>query len=150
MKKTRKINKRRNRTYAKKGGKKNNMNMSRITTQMVGGQTPAAGPAPQPAPSPASVNINLDYPSVVTSLQTFGDTVWKLKEATDLGKQAAHERVLAAQADETALQSLNTAAQALYNSFFGTGSGASATRGLFSTIVPSATFTPPPSAPPSP
>jgi len=155
MRKTRKINRRRSKTYIKKGGnknKKNNINMSTLTTQMVGGQTPASqpAPAPRPAPSPAAVNYNLDYASVVRSLQTFGETVWNLKEATAMGKEAAANRVLAAQADRTAVDALDTAAASLYNAFFGAGTGTSRTRGLFDTIVPSTTFIPPPSASPAP
>lgn len=146
IKKTRRVNKRRNKSRAKRGGaKKNNQNMATMTTQMIGGQTPAAGPAPA---APASVNINLDYPSVVRSLQTFGETVWRLKEATDLGKQAAEERRLAAIADKTALDSLDSAALSLLNAFQGIrdSTGAIISQGLFKTIVPSATFIPPPSA----
>uniref|UniRef100_A0A6C0D760 Uncharacterized protein n=1 Tax=viral metagenome TaxID=1070528 RepID=A0A6C0D760_9ZZZZ len=150
MRNTRRINKRKNKSRARKGGAKKNQNMAAMTTQMVGGQVspaPAPRPAPAPASSPASgVNINLDYPSVVRSLQTFGETVWRLKEATDLGKLAARERVLAAQTEETALISLDTAAGSLYNAFFGSGSST----GLFSSITPNATFVPPPSAAPSP
>jgi hypothetical protein len=162
MKKTRRINKRRSKSRVKKGGaKKNNQNMSTITTQMIGGQVapapaprPAPAPAPRPAPAqaqpPASVNINLDYNSVLRSLQTFGETVWRLKDATALGVEAANERVLAAQADKTALQSLDTATNALNNAFFGTGTGTSRSPGLFNIIIPSATFVPPSSAGPSP
>ena len=145
MKRTRRVNKRHNKTRAKRGGaKKNDQNMASLTTQMVGGEI--SQPAPAPAPSPASVNMNLDYNSVVRSLQTFGETIWSLKEATALGKEAANERVLAARADETALQSLDTATQALYSAFFGTDN----TTGLFGIILPSTTFTPPPSAAPAP
>lgn len=149
MKRTRRVNKRHNKTRAKRGGaKKNNQNMASLTTQMVGGQTPQ----PAPAPSPASVNMNLDYSSVVRSLQTFGETVWNLKDATALGEEAANERLLAAQADQTALRSLNTATAALYNAFFGTKdrSGNTITQGLFGTIVPAATFIAPASASPAP
>ena len=181
MRKTRRINRRRSKTYIKKGGdknKKNNIDMSTLTTQMVGGQqTPAPSPAPRPAPAPAvaaarvassaearvastpapavvpppaGVNYNLDYASVVQSLQTFGETVWELKEATALGKEAAAERVLAAEADKAAVDALDTAAASLYNAYFGAGTGNARTRGLFDTLVPSTTFIPPPSASPSP
>jgi hypothetical protein len=154
MRKTRKVNKKKSKTYFKKGGnknKKNNINMTTLTTQMVGGQ---AAPAPAPraagAPPPASVNYNLDYASVVQSLQTFGETVWNLKEATAMGKEAAAERVLAAQADKTAVEALDTAAASLNNAFFGAGTGASRTRGLFETLLPATTFIPPTSASPAP
>jgi hypothetical protein len=155
MRKTRKINrKRRSKTYIKRGGnknKKNNINMSTLTTQMVGGQgTPSPSPSPRPAPSPAGVNYNLDYASVAQSLQTFGETVWNLKEATAIGKEAAAERVLAAQADRTAVDALDTAAASLHNAFFGTGTGATRTRGLFQTLLPSTTFIAPTSASPAP
>jgi len=135
MSKTRRVNRRKNRTYHKKGGKKNNLNMTTMSTQMLGG---ALG---SPAPAPASVNYNMDYASVVQSLQTFGETVWNLKDATATGKDAANERVLAAQADAAAVNSLDIAAAALYSAFFGTNT----TNGLFRTMVPAATFVPPPS-----
>jgi hypothetical protein len=83
----------------------------------------------------------MDYASVVQSLQTFGETVWNLKDATATGKDAANERVLAAQADAAAVNSLDIAAAALYSAFFGTNT----TNGLFKTMVPAATFVPPPS-----
>lgn len=146
MRKTRKMNRRRSKTYIKKGGnknKKNNINMSTLTTQMIGGQT-------SPAPAPPGVNYNLDYPSVLRSLQTFGETVWNLKEATALGNQAARERVLAAEADETAVRALDSAVASLNNAFFGAGEGAARTTGLFQTLLPSATFIPPTSASPAP
>jgi hypothetical protein len=155
MRKTRKINrKRRSKTYIKRGGnknKKNNINMSTLTTQMVGGQgTPSPSPSPRPAPSPAGVNYNLDYASVAQSLQTFGETVWNLKEATAMGKEAAAERVLAAQADRTAVDALDTAVVSLHNAFFGAGTGDTRTRGLFQTLLPSTTFIAPTSASPAP
>lgn len=154
MRKTRKINRRRSKTYIKRGGnknKKNNINMSTLTTQMVGGQTtPFPAPAPAGAPPPAGVNYNLDYASVVQSLQTFGETVWNLKEATAMGKEAAEERLLAAQADRAAVDALDTAAASLHNAFFGAGTGAARTRGLFQTLLPSTTFIAPTSASPAP
>lgn len=153
MRKTRKINRRRSKTYIKRGGnknKKNNINMSTLTTQMIGGQTPAAVPAGAPA-GPA-VNYNLDYASVVRSLRTFGETVANLKEATAIGKQAAFDRVTAANADATAVASLDTATVSLSNAFFGVRSatGQVVTPGLFNTMLPSEVFTRTSSANPSP
>lgn len=145
MSKTRRMNKKTRRTYVKKGGKKNNADMARMTSQMIGGQAPA--PSQAQAPAPAAVNINLDYSSVVRSLQTYGDTVWKLKEATATGVDAAAQRVLAARADETAIQSLNIAATALYNAFFGNSS--TGTNGLYKTILPNETYVAPPAPPPA-
>ena len=104
---------------------------------------------PSPAPAPARTIANLDYQSVVSSLNTFGNTVWLLKDATQTGLAAAEERKIAAQADRDAVAALNVAAQSLKDAYFGTrtSSGAVNTSGLYKVILPAETYIPPPPAP---
>ena len=146
MGKTRRKNQKLRSRRHKRGGKRNQQNyIPTLTTQITGGGVQAGGsPAPAPAPAGPAVNINLDYPSVKTSLDTFGNAVYNLKSAMTTGNAAADLATAAATAQKTAMTSLVTAADSLWNAFAGMG----VTRGLYRTILNRGeVYMPPPAAP---
>jgi hypothetical protein len=141
MAKTKKNTKRSKSRRLKRGGRKNNMALQ--TSQMIGGQV-GTQPQPRPAPAPASITLlgTLDEQSVINSLQSFGDATKTLQEAVAQGKLTGNSLESAVKEQQSALNSLQAAADSLYNSV------ANPVSGLFKRIV-GTTFvaTPEPPAP---
>ena len=122
MKKSKK-NKLSKKITRKHGGKKNNT--SQVVTQM-------GGVVEAPAPASIGVVEGLNVASVIDSMKTFGNVVYKLKQAADSSRESAEQHLLTSQVGKEAAASMSTAALSLSNAYFGIPGE---TTGLYHSLV---------------
>jgi len=128
MKKSKK-NKLSKKITRKYGGKKNNTAL--LVTQM--------GGVDAPAPAPDGVVPGLNVASVIDSMTTFGNVVYKLKQAADSSRESAEQHLLTSQVGKEAAASMSTAALSLSNAYFGVQGE---TTGLYHSLVNAPDYTP--------
>lgn len=131
MKKSKRNFKLKKRLTRKHGGKKNNASL--LITQM-GGQL-----APAPAPTDGVV-AGLNIASVVDSMNTFGNIVYKLRQAANSSFNSADQHVTTSDAGITAATSMSNAAVSLSNAYFGVEGR---TIGLYHSLVNAPLYLPP-------